>query len=417
MGALELVTWSMALGAIAAAALARAIGFAWRPSLAQLRGVLYHVWVLLMVLVLSGVLQQTLRPEPAFFHVTQVLAGPTCVALCNLWIQRWLSAHQRDRVMAAALRLSALVLPLAGFAILALPAPQQLPAAAAVALLGCTLTLWITVRAALMGDRLAPVMAVGCAFTLPAIAGLYATAMDLADFGIAWQVAAALCTVLSNGLIGFVLWQRDRHEWQAHELDGRLSELDPVTRIPAGSEVVRKLLGAQRRRQRTRREGAVMAVMVFDVDRLAGQVGATGVNEMYIALAGRIQRQAGVVNTVGRYWDRCFIVLVETLHSPSWLRTLGLRLATSLRRPIEVKCMDGQRSEVRVDVGVGIVHLSPKQAEAEDILHEAQRMAEAARHMPSRAAILDAATGEGVPVEAANLGPRRTARQRTVTPV
>ena len=29
--------------------------------LAQLRGVLYHVWVLLMVLVLSGVLQQTLH--------------------------------------------------------------------------------------------------------------------------------------------------------------------------------------------------------------------------------------------------------------------------------------------------------------------------------------------------------------------
>jgi len=46
-------------------------------------------------------------------------------------------------------------------------------------------------------------------------------------------------------------------------------------------------------------------------------------------------------------------------------------------------------------------------ADVEDILHDAQRMAEAARGMRSRAAILDSATGEVVPVEEANLGPRR----------
>jgi hypothetical protein len=98
---------------------------------------------------------------------------------------------------------------------------------------------------------------------------------------------------------------------------------------------------------------------------------------------------------------------VETIQSPAWLRTLGLRVASSLRRPIEVMTASGQRIELKADVGVGVVHLAQGPAAVEDILHDAQRMAEAARGMRSRAAILDPYSGEVVPVEHANLGPRR----------
>ena len=407
MGALELVIWSMALGGIAAVGVARAADFLARPSASQARGVLYHVWVFLLVVILAPVLPQTLHPEPRIFHVTQVLAGPTCVALSNLWIQGWLAAHQRDRFMSAGLAGSALLLPLAGFAVLAMPLPQQLPMAAGIALLGGTLTLWMTIRAALMGDRLAPIMAGGCFLTLPAIAGMYAVTMDIQDVGLGWQAAAAFCAALSNGLTGFALWRRDRHEWKARDQGDRISQYDPVTRLHSGISLVRKLLKAQRRRSRTKRDGAVIAVMVFDVERITEQVGTAGVNEMFVTIASRIQRQVGVVNTVGRYWDRCFVSLVETLHSPAWLRTLGLRLAANVRKPIEVTRMDGQRAEVRPDIGVGVVHLSPRDTPVEDILHDAQRMAEAARHLPSRAAIMDPRTGDAIAVEAANLGPRR----------
>ena len=53
-----------------------------------------------------------------------------------------------------------------------------------------------------------------------------------------------------------------------------------------------------------------------------------------------------------------------------------------------------------------MVHLTRDHADVEDILHDAQRMAEAARGMRSRAAILDPATGDVVPVEQAKLGGR-----------
>lgn len=305
------------------------------------------------------------------------------------------------------LRASAWAVPLAGVACLALPLEQQLLAAAGVSLLGSTITLWLTARAWLMGDRLAAAMAAAHVLMLLALAGLYALSLSPDAVGMVWQGTAAAGAAIGNGIAGFVLWRRERHEWKTRQADGRLAQFDPVTRLHSGVALVRKLIHAQRRRRRTRRDGAVLAILVFDLDKVAAQAGSAGVNEMLIAIASRIQRQVGVVNPVGRYWERCFVSLVETIHSPAWLRTLGLRVSTSLRRPIEVTGLDGRRIEVRADFGVGVVHLRARQAPIEDILHDAQRMAEAARHMPSRAATMDSFTGEVVPVEEANLGPRR----------
>jgi GGDEF domain-containing protein len=234
---------------------------------------------------------------------------------------------------------------------------------------------------------------------------MHAIAMNV-PVPLAAHAALALSAALSNGLTGFVLWRRDRHEWRTRE-EVQPSQFDPVTKLHSGISLVQKLIKAQRRRRRTRRDGAVLAILVFDVERIAAQAGTAGVNEVFICMATRIQRQVGVVNPVGRYYDRCFVTLVETIHSPAWLRTLGLRVASSLRRPMEVMTASGDRIEIKADIGVGVVHLSRGFAAVEDILHDAQRMAEAARGMRSRAAILDPATGEVVPVEQANLGPRR----------
>ncbi len=257
-----------------------------------------------------------------------------------------------------------------------------------------------------MGDRLATAMAFGCLLTLPAIAGMYATAMQVPGVTPAWQAGFALCAALSNGLTGYVLWRRDRHDWRARHEDSS-SDFDPVTRLHTGITLGQRLVKAQLRRRRMKRDGAVLAVMVFGVDRVRAQAGSRGVNDLFIGLAGRIQRQVGVVNPVGRYYDNCFVCLVESIDAPVWLRTLGLRLACSLRRPLDVGTSDGQRIDIHPDIGVGIVHLTPQEANLDDVLHDAERMAEAARGTPSRTAMLDPASGSVVPVEQAQLGVRR----------
>jgi GGDEF domain-containing protein len=408
MNPLTLMAWSMALGAIAAVTLARLADLLARPTRSRLRAVSYHFSVFMLVLVLSGVLARVHPPGAARLQVLQVLAGPLCVGLSNFWIHGWLHAAQRDHLMALGLRSSALLLPALGLLTLWLPHAQQLPAAAAVALLGGGLTLWLTVRGWLMGDRMALVMAVGCLFTLPAIAGLYGLAMQLAPLPTGVQALLALCAALSNGLTGLVLWQRDRHVWQAGRRDAPASIIDPVTSLPSGAALVRRLVQALQRRQRTGREGALLAVLVFDVERLTAQVGAAGLNELWIALAGRVQRQLGVVNPVGRYWEHCFVGLVETIPSLPWLRTVGLKVATSLRHPIEVTGPGGGRVQVQADIGVGVVRLAPGWVELEDVLDDAQRLARAARAMRSRAAMRDPPTAAVVPVEQASL-PRRAA--------
>jgi hypothetical protein len=53
-----------------------------------------------------------------------------------------------------------------------------------------------------------------------------------------------------------------------------------------------------------------------------------------------------------------------------------------------------------------VVHLGRPPAEAEDVLDAAERLAQAARQMRSRAAMADPATGEAVPVEQASVADR-----------
>jgi hypothetical protein len=58
---------------------------------------------------------------------------------------------------------------------------------------------------------------------------------------------------------------------------------------------------------------------------------------------------------------------------------------------------------VRIDFGIGVVLLGRRSPEVEDVLDEAQRLAEAARRMRTRAATFDLLTGATVAIEEAQL--------------
>jgi hypothetical protein len=118
-----------------------------------------------------------------------------------------------------------------------------------------------------------------------------------------------------------------------------------------------------------------------------------------MALAARLQREVGPVNPVGRYWDRCFVAFAEAIPARSWLRTVGLRVAFALRQPVEVTGRGGEPVRVRIDYGVGVLHLPVQHGEVEDVLDDVQRLAVAARQMRSRAATQHPVSGEAVALE------------------
>ncbi|MGE4241642.1 diguanylate cyclase domain-containing protein [Ramlibacter sp.] len=411
MSVLELVIWSMAMGAMGAVVLFGAVEAAVNRSRASAQALAYHLLTLLFVFFMSGLPGQIWPAlDPHLLRIVQVVIGPACNAMGDFWVRGWLQARQRDGVMASGLRAGAFVTPLAGVACLALPWDHQLPASAAVCLLNGAMLLWLTVRAHLLGDRLALGMAAGGALALPAIAGLYGQASGVWELGTFSQGVVAFCAVVFTGSVGLMVWLRSRQDSAVRAGRSALAQLDPLTQLFSAFALVQKLVRAQRRRRSTGRDGAVVAIIVFDTENLAAQVGASGLNELFVAMGHRIQSEVGVVNPVGRYWERCFIVLVETIPTPAHLRTLGLRIASALRRPLDVSGANRTRIRLQPDVGVGIVHLTPGSTAVEDILHDAQRLAEFARGIRSRAAVLDPHTETPVPVEDADFGGRTPPR-------
>jgi hypothetical protein len=69
-----------------------------------------------------------------------------------------------------------------------------------------------------------------------------------------------------------------------------------------------------------------------------------------------------------------------------------------------------------VDFGIGIVLLGRRAPEVEDVLDEAQRLAEAARQMRTRAATFDLPTGTPVPIEEAQFKPPPARQRGGMTP-
>jgi hypothetical protein len=118
----------------------------------------------------------------------------------------------------------------------------------------------------------------------------------------------------------------------------------------------------------------------------------------------------GLLNPVGRYWERCFVAFAESIPGPGWLRTVGLRVSFALRQPVEVTGRNGEPVRVRLDYGVGVLHLPVRHGEVEDVLDDVQRLAVAARQMRSRAATQDTASGAAVALEEAPLGRQSAAK-------
>lgn len=399
----DMMLWSAAAGALGLVLLLALADVIYSRNRAASQTLAYLALCWAVVMLLSGLPAVLWPGAQEWLAIAQILAGPLCAAMGSFGASKWLSAHQRDRVMKTSLLAMTLVCLAGGPLCLLFLAPEwRLPASGALAIANLSVVLWLSVRATQLGDRLAWGLALGCLLTLPAQIGLYGMALNTTRPPLLLQAGVALTALLSVVITAAMLWLRNHQTRQM--MQGEVSRRDPITQLYDGVAMVQKIIRAQRRRLRTRRDGALMAVLLFEPERLLPQIGQAGLNDIYIQLARRMQRHTGTVNPAGRYYDRCFVVLLETMHSPRWIRTLGLRVASSLRRPMEVPSLDGRHIRLTPDIAVGIVHLSTADKDVDQLLHEAQSVAEAARAMRSRAALLDPESHAAVPVEHAELG-------------
>ena len=401
----ELILWSACVGAVALVVLLALADCAYSRTRASIKTLAYLTGSFLFFALLSGLFGLVAAAlwsiPPAPIRIAQILIGPACAVMGSWWISQWLSAHKRDRFGKNVLHVATLTSLVGGLLCLLLEREWALLVSGGLAMVNVSVALLICVRAAQSGDKLAWGLALGCALTLPAQIGLYTMALGSTRLPLLMQAGVAFVGLLSMVITARMLWLRNHHAQQISGDDS--SQRDPITRLYSSVTLVRKIIAAQERRLRTRRDGALMAVVLFEPERLLKQVGQFGLNDIYIQLARRMQRHTGVVNPAGRYYDRCFVVLIESMQSPRWMRTLGLRVASSLRQPLDVTSLAGERIEITADIAVGVVHLSSRAKDVDQLLHEVQRVAVSARAMRSRAALLDQDTGLPVPVESADL--------------
>jgi GGDEF domain-containing protein len=404
MSAAEIVLWSAATGAVGVVVFMGLVDAVLARTRAAWQLLAYLLGCALVVILLGG-LPDALWPEGrASLQLAQVLLGPLCAAIGSYGVSQWLYANRRDRVIRITLAVMT-VSSLAGGPLCLLLAPaSRLPASAALCITTMALSLWLAVRAAQRGDSMAWGLAAGCLLALPAQVGLYQLALADNRPPLGWQAAVAFTALASMVLTAMMIWRRSRQI--RHLFQKRVSPRDPANGLFNSLAMLQKIIASQRNRRRNGGNGALMAVMLFEPEALLAQIGHSGLNELYTELALRMRRQTGIINPAGRYYDSCFLVLFETMHSPRWLGTLSLGVACSLRQPVELTSLSGERFLVRADIGVGIIHVQEGAKNVDELVHEAQAVATAARTLPSRAALLDPLTHQPVAAESADLGSR-----------
>lgn len=330
------------------------------------------------ILTLNGLLM-VLAPDitPADFHILRVLSGPSCVALSALSIRDWLGARQRNRVIDLSVMGITPTCILASVGCLWLPEPYTLLAAGVVAILGilaiCGLCLW----AALLGDRLAWLAALGAFVFAWVVAGHYGLALGYL-YGLKAHMLVAAASAVIALFMSILVWTRSRKKSDALR-NTQSSTSDPMTGLDNGITIIKKIIAAQKRLQLRGAKGEVLAVMVFNFEALVRHIGPGGAQELLVRLGARVSREIGLINPVGRYYDRCYIVLLETaVSSEETDRQIAL-LTEKLSHPMDIMGIHGEDHAIVLNVGVGRASLT-HQVDVANVLDRAQRSARTAAY-------------------------------------
>ena len=195
---------------------------------------------------------------------------------------------------------------------------------------------------------------------------------------------------------------------------------DLLTQLITGHALVAQVSASIQRAKRSRKEVAVVCIEIFNTKVLQKEYGAHALEEVIYTLAARLNKAAGAVVPVGRFTDTSFVVILDSLKQTSQLRTIGLRLASSARRPYVLHPFSADTRDFRADIGVGIARVAPASARTrheqtsfgnsqsasstDEALHDAAELAQWARTVASRCAIVDGITRRQMAVEDADLG-------------
>ncbi len=175
--------------------------------------------------------------------------------------------------------------------------------------------------------------------------------------------------------ISAICVQRCLHESQTRAMHNRLgADLDPSTKLLTAKAFVRGLQQALNRLQGRSESYAVVTVVVDNVPGLLDQLGVGGVHEALCLVAARVRATSGFLTPVGRYYDRCFMVLIDRPQNEQLVKNLVTALRASLREPMTLPGAHNEIQNVQPVAGVAAVYFDERE-DVSNILYRAESAA------------------------------------------
>ena len=300
--------------------------------------------------------------------------GPLMGALSGLQLSYALSANHRDKVSVKIWKWSAWVGIALALVLLPFDAPIQLMGAMIITSLLLLISAGLCLRAALHGDKLGWFQAVG---TLAGCSAVMAFCRQAMGHPMSTTMQWLSTGVLTSGLFMMNMLGRSRISSDAVEQTRKFdsSEYDALTRLYSSQAIVRMMIKSTKRQRWIAGEGAVIVVKLLNTDRIGREIGQNNLPQVYVKLANRLVTVVGGMDPVGHYYEGCYLVLIEKMHSEDSVEGLMRRIKQVLSEPLIMDA--GKEAEPIVPIiGIGKSRLSFTRTNVDAALYEAQQEAE-----------------------------------------
>ncbi len=382
-------------GALLLLAATAAAGVVAKPNAAAWRGLAFVLLTGSSSVLMSGWPEHLLGIEVnTSLLPAKAALGPLTGALALAYLGLWLGIVVEDRLIRVTVAGGSIFLVVTGMLVLLWAATDTkrsaqeiLAVSALINFLSCIFASLVAVRGAVLGDPLARRMAFACMCLTGMVLGLYAKGLGVRGIGhIAWALTA-ICCVAYFLIVTMLTLQRNKARLRLEQLARGQQANDAVTGLPTGVELLVQVDDALWRSERVKRQAMVIAVWVANLYELSGLAGQTVDLEIRTSLAARLRRAVGFRNVVGQYHPRCFVVVVSAVQSERVMYRAVDRLRAHVLQPMLVGALSHNDMNYRPHVGLGIVMVEGTAAQPNQILDQAEQLAQSALRFPSRAAV------------------------------
>ena len=324
-----------------------------------------------------------LPPLPVL--VLKASLGPLCGALALTYLGLWLGVAAEDAMVhytivwgSTLLIIAALLLAVLSLTYSANDISELMLVTASISGVAVVLATLASVRAALLGDRLARWMVFACLFLACMVAGLYTHALRPGLLGVWLQALTAISTVSFLLIVTSLGIRRNRLNRRLERLAGLAQGLDPATGLPKGSILLSKVDDAFWRSARRNTQCAVICLHLRNLYELGEVAGHHVDQQILVALTARVRRAVGFRSVVGLYHPRCFVVVVSSIKQPKLVLRIVSRLRYLMMKPLSVVGVDEDHHTFSPRFSIGTVMVTASSADPASVIDEAERMALAA---------------------------------------